>query len=320
MSTTLTVLEGVHTDEVWNISWSHDGSRLASASKDKTTYKEPQDVGYTPQFILGDHPFAVNCLAWSPDDSALVTSSNTYIKLWDSQTGLCTQTTEEHTETITSLAWLVDGTGFFSGALDRKIILWDSAANKLFEVEGTGDIRILDLAIIPDSNQLIIAGMEQKHERSSHQTSYVLRTFNMKTQKVESSTVVDHEICTVAISRDSQFALYNQNASIQLYDLQTHRVVGEYTGHLRTRHVIHSRFGGIADEFIISGSEDGNVYIWHRNSGRPLEVLYGHGEGGVNCVSWNPQRPEKFASCSDDHTIRIWETSRRGLACDTGMG
>lgn len=32
---TTTILE-VHTDEVWNIEWSHDGMYLASASKDKS--------------------------------------------------------------------------------------------------------------------------------------------------------------------------------------------------------------------------------------------------------------------------------------------
>jgi len=32
---TTTILEA-HTDEVWNLEWSHDGAYLASASKDKT--------------------------------------------------------------------------------------------------------------------------------------------------------------------------------------------------------------------------------------------------------------------------------------------
>jgi WD repeat-containing protein 26 len=32
-----------------------------------------------------------------------------------------------HHETVTALVWLPDGSGFISGALDRKIILWVSS-------------------------------------------------------------------------------------------------------------------------------------------------------------------------------------------------
>lgn len=52
---------------------------------------------------------------------------------------------------------------------------------------------------------------------------------------------------------------------------------------------------------------DGNVYIWHRDTGSLLEILSGHGEGSVNSVAWNSRNERMFASCSDDNTIRIWE-------------
>jgi len=50
------------------------------------------------------------------------------------------------------------------------------------------------------------------------------------------------------------------------------------------------------------------VYVWNCESGSILEELSGHGEGSVNSVAWHPRNERMFASCSDDHTVRIWES------------
>lgn len=103
-------LEG-HTDEVWNVAWSHDGLRLASASKDKTAIiwrmgvsqsqwtiarvnnfaqheEQPSTEGCEAQFTLRDHPYPVGALAWSLDDSILLTSADNAIILWDTKVDL----------------------------------------------------------------------------------------------------------------------------------------------------------------------------------------------------------------------------------------
>jgi WD repeat-containing protein 26 len=56
-------------------------------------------------------------------------------------------------------------------------------------------------------------------------------------------------------------------------------------------------------------TQDGNVYVWHRDRAILLDVLTGHGNGSVNSVAWNPRNTQMFASCSDDFTIRLWEPS-----------
>jgi WD40 repeat protein len=62
---------------------------------------------------------------------------------------------------------------------------------------------------------------------------------------------------------------------------------------------------------ILSFHKDGNVYVWQCDTGILLETLPGHGEGSVNSVAWNPTNERMFATCSDDHTIRIWEAPLR---------
>lgn len=75
-------------------------------------------------------------------------------------------------------------------------------------------------------------------------------------------------------------------------------------------------FFSLCSGLYINTDIDGNVYVWHRDTGALLEVLAGHGEGSVNSVAWNPRNERMFASCSDDHTIRIWETPPSDMAVD----
>ena len=107
---TTTILQ-VHTDEVWSLEWSHSGKFLASASKDKSvivwsvgvsTFPTSECVSssfntvlHTSQpnpnpdislhLHLQDHQFPVGCLAWSLDDTILLSSCEQLIKMWNTE-------------------------------------------------------------------------------------------------------------------------------------------------------------------------------------------------------------------------------------------
>jgi len=48
------------------------------------------------------------------------------------QTGVCVETLTEHSETVTALVWLPNGSGFISGALDGKVIHWVSISRTVW--------------------------------------------------------------------------------------------------------------------------------------------------------------------------------------------
>jgi len=142
--------------------------------------------------------------------------------------------------------------------------------------------------------------------------------FDLPTKQTELSIRLEGELTSVKVSQNSQYALINHAPDeIHLWDLNAGRVARKYTGQRQGRHVIRSCFGGVDGNFVVSGSEDGNVYVWHRDTGALLEVLSGHGEGSVNSVAWNPRNERMFASCSDDNTIRIWEAPPPEMSIDS---
>lgn len=76
-----------HSDEVWFLQYSHDGSRLATASKDNTVIIY-ETVNYKIVHKLLDHDSGVCYLAWSPDDTKIITcteSQDHCARVWDTQ-------------------------------------------------------------------------------------------------------------------------------------------------------------------------------------------------------------------------------------------
>lgn len=69
--------------------------------------------------------------------------------------------------------------------------------------------------------------------------------------------------------------------------------------------IIKCAFGGVAESFVVCGSEDANIYLWNKEKGDLIEKIEGHSEV-INSVHWNPIDPFIFASASDDKSIRIW--------------
>jgi len=112
----------------------------------------------------------------------------------------------------------------------------------------------------------------------------------------------------VSISQDSRSLLINKtDGEAQMLDIETRETIRIFnTGDRVGKYIIRASYGGANESFVTTGSDDGHIWIWHKDDGTLVEKLAGHEKGCCNSVSWNPTNPQMFASGGDDFKVRIW--------------
>ncbi|KAM7189629.1 vacuolar protein sorting-associated protein 1 [Naviculisporaceae sp. PSN 640] len=284
-----------HVGEVWQVRFSNDGTRLASCGLDKNVliWRVPSfDILYR----LEAHEGGEVCnLAWSPDDTMIVTcGKDRYAKIWNTETGNCIRILERFEEPVSCCVWLPDGRSFITGTFDKdkSLVQWDLTGQMVHL--WTRKHRTEDLTISPDGQWLI--AMDEQNR---------LHVYNGITREQEYEIELKARPTSISISRDSGFLLVNKtDGEAQLIDILTKDAIQRYRGSPGNEFTIRSAFGGANEAFVISGSEDGCVYIWHKSSGILIEKLEAH-TPPCNSVSWNPADPCMFATCGDDGKIKM---------------
>ncbi|KAK2796787.1 hypothetical protein FQN51_009011 [Onygenales sp. PD_10] len=285
-----------HTNEVWYLEFSHDGTKLVTTGRDNMVLI--YDVGtFKVIHRLADHTQAVAYATWSPDDTKLITCSQDFkARLWDTETGRCILSIDHHHQPVTSAAWAPDGESFVTSSLDLQSQLchWSVGGRALYTWPGS--YRVRDCAISPDGQRLVAISTESK-----------IYVYNFVTRVEEYSISFKLDLTCINISRDSRYMLVNMSDSeVRLLDIDTAAVTRQFLGQKQGEFIIRSTFGGAAENFVVSGSEDSKIYIWHKENSTLVETLEGHGQGCVNAVAWNPKDPGMFASAGDDRRVRIW--------------
>ncbi|KAK2589762.1 hypothetical protein QQS21_012562 [Conoideocrella luteorostrata] len=295
------------TGETWEVQFSHDGSKLAACgSGDAVRIWETRSFSVVNTLTIQvqkDHESGVASIAWSPDDSMIVTCSrDNFARLWDTKTGSLLKKLRRFDEPVSACVWAGDGESFILGTLDNKrsICTFNSEGEEL--VQWNKKHRVQALCASPNGRWLVAA--------DNKTTIYV---YNATTRELEYELDLKTQPTSLTISQDSRQLLINKaDSEAQLIDLVTRGTIHKFLGHKMGKCIIRSAFGGANESFVVSGSEDGNMFIWHKNIGAAVERLPGHSKR-CNGAAWNPADPCMLASCSDAGPIKIWSNRARGV-------
>ncbi|EKD13335.1 WD domain-containing protein [Drepanopeziza brunnea f. sp. 'multigermtubi' MB_m1] len=286
-----------HSGEVWQVKFSNDGERLASCGKDGTCIIYAVGTFDVIQ-CLAKSESGIASFAWSPDDSMIVTcSTDQTAVLWDTHTGQILKQLPRFGEPASSCVWAPDGQSFVTGCLDRERNLCQWSLHGELIYDWGQPHRIQDLAVSPNGHYLVA----MDHETHIH-------VYNFVTRELEYEIDMKANMSSVSISQNSRYLLVNKtDGEARMIALDTRETYRSFkSGAKGGNFVIRATYGGANESFVIFGSEEGSVYIYHKETGQLIEKLEGHGKASCNAVSWNPANPSMFATAGDDAKVRIW--------------
>jgi len=151
-------LDSLHTDTVFGLRFSPDGSKLATASADKFLKVVRVEDGKDLKSFEG-HTHHVLAVDWSADGKQLVTGgADNVLKVWEFETGEQLRTLAAANKQVTAVRW-VPGKPLVAGASgDSKVRYWSPAGSGAVARTFAGPIDyVFGVATTPDG-KLVAAG------------------------------------------------------------------------------------------------------------------------------------------------------------------
>ena len=263
-----------HTEAVISVSFSPDGSMLASGSSDKTVRLWEVATGEHLHTLTGHSRFVLN-VTFSPDGATLASGGwDGTIRLWEVATGRYLRVFRGHTSYVLNLAFSPDGQTLASGSQDATVRLWEVATGKHLRTLERHSRSVSSVAFSPNGQILASGSWDGNIHLWEAATGKHLRRLRW--------TPVGR---SVSFSPDGRtLASASEDGTVRLWEVTTGNRLDAFEGHTGyVKSVSFSPDGGT----LASASEDETVRLWEVTTGVLLRTLEGH-TGFVESVSFSP--------------------------------
>ncbi|XP_033641288.1 DDB1- and CUL4-associated factor 8-like [Asterias rubens] len=198
-------------------------------------------------------------------------------------------------------------------AVVYSIDLRTSKATKLVTVkENERKVALYTIFLNPsDTNEFCVGGRDHfvrvyDRRKVSDDREGLLKKFCPQ-HMLNSETRANVTCCVYSYNGREIVASYNDE-DIYLFD-SSHSdgadFIHSYKGHRNNATVKGVNFYGPRSEFIVSGSDCGNVFLWEKSSEKIIQYMKGDTGGVVNCLESHPTSAV-LATSGLDHDVKIW--------------
>jgi hypothetical protein len=157
------VLAG-HTGRLYTAAYSHDGSRIVTASTDRTARIWDARAGTQLKVLSGGSDYFTSA-AYSPDGKYIVTTSSPdrTVRIWNAETGLQVAALQGHRGLLGSALYSPDGARIVTSSDDKTARIWDArvpadtagqiAWDAAAETDPLSDVARFQFGLPPDSHK-----------------------------------------------------------------------------------------------------------------------------------------------------------------------
>lgn len=286
------ILKG-HTNGVMCLQF--DDRVLMTGSYDATVKIWDLETGEVIRTLTG-HTQGIRCLHF--DDARLITGSlDNTIKVWNWRTGQCINTFEAHSRGVIGIH-MADKL-LASGSSDGTVVVHDFNTYKRFVLHGHSD-WVNSVKIDLPSRTLFSASDDCTVKLWDLDTKTCIKTFEGHVGQVQQVLPLpaDFEI------DEDDFVAHANNDTSDTASLASETRARSSTPEASDEPIFpHDPDRPKPPSYMLTGSLDGTIRLWHVPSGRCIHRFFGHVEG-VWCLAADTLR---LVSGAEDKTIKIWD-------------